>query len=419
MANIPSIINRDVSVFYGNTVRASRQLQTPRITDINGGNMPLLMANNVITTNDAASAAGNDGGICVERYQPINDTGLGDVVSDAPPAATGTSQTHTGLSNSQIKLDPANSAVNDFYNNWWIKITSGLHVNQVRKIFDYVGATRVASVTSPWTGVVITGTVSTSATSTTVTGVGTSFTTELAVGDTIVIGNETKEIAGIVNNVTLNTITAYNSTNINVQATLTHPSGGVTFSLYNRSYTCLFWDESAKTWQLAFSVDEAGSTITIISFADLNLGALNINGIIQAAGISFDSGVNVLSTYIDWTVSTVTSAFPVVNVITNDSGTEWEQVGNKVTLKLNIVFNQLILVAGELTGLFSINTAPASAATGVSGNATLVSQLPAPLTSVSALISMSPGTNIILLRVVGGGLPVASHRIYGELVYKV
>jgi len=419
MSNIPVIINRDTSVFYGNTVRASRQLQTPRITDIDGGNNPLLMANNVITTNDFAQEAGHDGGVCVERYQTSNDVGTGDVVNDVPPAETGTSQSHSGLSNNQITLDVGSSVANDFYNNWFIRVTSGLHLDQVRQVIDYVGATKVASVGSPWTPIVITGTVSTSATSTTVTGVGTLFTTELAVGDTIVIGNETKEIVGITNNVTLDAVTPYNSTNINISATLINPSGGVTFDLFNRRSTCLFWDESAKKWQLAFSVDEAGSTITIIDYADLCVGSVEVTSDLLTPGISFDGGVNVLSTYIDWTAVTVLSSMPALNTVTDDSNTVFEQVGNKVTLKLNLFFDQLVLLPAEFAGSFIITGAPPASANGVSANATLVSQGPAPYTSVSAMISMVPGTSVLELRVVGGGLPVASHRIFGELVYQV
>ena len=420
MSNIPVIINRDTSVFYGNTVRASRQLQTPRITDIDGGNNPLLMANNVITTNDFAQEAGHDGGVCVERYQTSNDAGTGDVVNDVPPAETGTSQSHSGLSKNQIALDAGTSSVaNDFYNSWFIRITSGLHLDQVRQVIDYVGATKVASVGSPWTPIVITGTVSTSATSTTVTGVGTLFTTELAVGDTIVIGNETKEIAGITNNVTLDTVTPYNSTNINISATLINPSGGVTFDLFNRRSTCLFWDESAKKWQLAFSVDKAGSTITIIDYADLCVGSVEVTSDLLTPGISFDGGVNVLSTYIDWTAVTVSSLIPALNTVTDDSNSVFEQVGNKVTLRLNLFFDQLILLGGELFGIFNISGAPPASSTGVSANTTLISQAPPPFSSVSGMVSMIPGTNFMLLRAVGGSLPVASHRIFGELIYQV
>lgn len=443
MANVPVIINRDVSVFFGNTVRASRQLQTPRITDINGGNDPLLMANNVVTMNDDASEPGHDGGICVARYQPINDTGAGDVVADTPPADTGTSQTHSGLNNSQIKLDAANSAVDDFYNKWFIKITSGLHIDQVREVLDYEGATRVATMTSPWTPIVITGTVSTSATSTTVTGLGTLFTTELAVGDTIIIGNETKEIFSITNDVTLDAVTPYNSTNINISCTLPHPSGGVTFDLYNRRFTCLFWDESAKKWQLVFSVCEADDTITIIEFADLCMGALEltdlkVSGVLQvdtiepctplgpitftenihAPGISFDSGANVLDTYLNWAPQTVTSLLPFLNTVTADAGTFCEQIGDKVTLKVNIFFAHSVVLPFEFSGLFLVTGAPPAAVGGICSNATLVSELPFPLTSRSAMISMIPGTSIIFLRVVGGSLPIATHRILGELIYR-
>jgi hypothetical protein len=55
------------------------------------------------------------------------------------------------MSNIQVTLHAGASVVDDFYNNWWIKITSGLNEDQVRHIIDYDGTTQVATLESEWT----------------------------------------------------------------------------------------------------------------------------------------------------------------------------------------------------------------------------------------------------------------------------
>ena len=52
---------------------------------------------------------------------------------------------------STITLAAGASAVNDFYNTQTITTTSGTGSGQSRTIFDYVGATKVATITPPWT----------------------------------------------------------------------------------------------------------------------------------------------------------------------------------------------------------------------------------------------------------------------------
>lgn len=51
---------------------------------------------------------------------------------------------------SAVTLDAAASAVDDFYNEAAVLITGGTGVGQVRVIADYVGATKVATVTRAW-----------------------------------------------------------------------------------------------------------------------------------------------------------------------------------------------------------------------------------------------------------------------------
>lgn len=62
---------------------------------------------------------------------------------------TGTAQ--TGSTSITIKLATAASSVDDYYNITYVLITSGTGVGQRRRITDYVGATRVATVNTAWT----------------------------------------------------------------------------------------------------------------------------------------------------------------------------------------------------------------------------------------------------------------------------
>jgi hypothetical protein len=61
------------------------------------------------------------------------------------------SGTATGGTSSTITLSIGSSAVNDYYVNDLVYITSGVGAGQVRQITAYVAATRVATVTPAWT----------------------------------------------------------------------------------------------------------------------------------------------------------------------------------------------------------------------------------------------------------------------------
>lgn len=86
----------------------------------------------------------SDGGYAVKRFQPANDSSLGEVVLDTS-TYTGTVQLN-GNTLTTICLDPSSSSTNDFYAGWWIKITSGTGANQVRKIKSYNGSTKIATI---------------------------------------------------------------------------------------------------------------------------------------------------------------------------------------------------------------------------------------------------------------------------------
>lgn len=100
----------------------------------------------VINKNQTASY---DAGFLIQRYQTSNQAGLGDVVSPAEtPIETGTAQ--SGTSNTIVLSNSANSNDN-YYNNWWIKITGGTTFNDVRQIVSYVGSTRTATISGTFT----------------------------------------------------------------------------------------------------------------------------------------------------------------------------------------------------------------------------------------------------------------------------
>jgi hypothetical protein len=104
------------------------------------------ITDNTFLVNSGPSGS-RDGGFLIQRYQIDNDTGAGDVVSAAEtPAATGT----LGAVNtvSVVELPAGFSAVDDFYNNYWIKFTSGPNNTFVRKITDYDGTTKNATLSS-------------------------------------------------------------------------------------------------------------------------------------------------------------------------------------------------------------------------------------------------------------------------------
>ena len=111
----------------------------------------LTVEDNIILVNSGPTGTA-DGGMAVKRFQDQNDAGTGDVVADAG-AQTSTqhaintfiaSATATTVVFSNDGASPP-SAIDDFYNGWWIKITAGTGVNQVRRIKDYVGSTRTAT----------------------------------------------------------------------------------------------------------------------------------------------------------------------------------------------------------------------------------------------------------------------------------
>lgn len=108
------------------------------------------VSDNILELNSAPFGTA-DAGVALKRYQPANDTALGDVVSDTPEY-TGTAQSGTSTS---ITLSNTDTALDDFYNGWWVKIISGTGTGQVRRIRSYNAITKVATIytTADQTGI--------------------------------------------------------------------------------------------------------------------------------------------------------------------------------------------------------------------------------------------------------------------------
>jgi hypothetical protein len=106
----------------------------------------------IVTINDnsivvnSAPAGISDGGLLIRRYQAPNNTGLGEVVNDTAKF-TGTFTTGSNTPTT-LALSASGSSVDGYYNGWWIKITSGPAAGVVRRIKEYYGATKMATIYS-------------------------------------------------------------------------------------------------------------------------------------------------------------------------------------------------------------------------------------------------------------------------------
>jgi hypothetical protein len=105
--------------------------------------------NNTMTLNGGPTSS-RDAGLFIKRYQTINDTGVGDVVTDTE-YTTFTLPSQSGMTTTQIKLPVTASSNDDEYTGWYIKVTSGFSANQVRLISSYNGSSKVAVTSTAWT----------------------------------------------------------------------------------------------------------------------------------------------------------------------------------------------------------------------------------------------------------------------------
>jgi hypothetical protein len=105
--------------------------------------------NNTMTLNGGPLSS-RDSGVFIKRYQTINDAGTGDVVTDTEYVSF-TLPSQSGMTSTQVKLPATASSSDDYYTNWYIKVSSGFSANQVRLVSGYVGSSRVATISTAWT----------------------------------------------------------------------------------------------------------------------------------------------------------------------------------------------------------------------------------------------------------------------------
>ena len=99
---------------------------------------------NIVVVNNGPSGTAN-GGLGIKRWQPANNTAIGDVVVDSPDETGTLNNTNTTTS---VMLPFTSNPSDDYYKDWWIKITNGTGADQVRKIKGYNGNTKIATIYS-------------------------------------------------------------------------------------------------------------------------------------------------------------------------------------------------------------------------------------------------------------------------------
>jgi len=179
---------------------------------------------NIIVVN-SSPVGSSDGGIAIKRYQFANNVAGGDVVQDSPEES-GTVQPGDN-SSTTIHLDATANSTDNYYNGWWIKLIGGTGANQVRRIKEYTGATRVAKIfdTSDQTGV---------------------------------LGNPSP---------------------VEGMDFITTPDQTTTYNLYPCHYVLSIWDESHNEFALVCSNNDPADHTNIAHYADLHINNLVANGI--------------------------------------------------------------------------------------------------------------------------------------------
>ena len=181
----------------------------------------VTIEDNIIIVNNAPAST-SDGGIGVKRYQPANNSSLGEVVLDSA-METGT-VVASGNTVTAINLGTNASGTDDYYNGWWVKVTAGTGAGQVRRIKDYDGTTKIATI----------------------------------MGDSDQVNQE--PIEG------LDLLTVLDATS--------------TFSLHECSYTFMLWDESNNEFAFTCSPNDPALEQPISNYANVhlaNLSADNVN----------------------------------------------------------------------------------------------------------------------------------------------
>jgi len=217
--NIPGI---PVNIGSTNSVTTINGNLNVKGTSTTINSVSLTIDDNITLLNNAPSGS-FDAGVAIKRFQTPNNTGSGDVVLDIPEE-TGTVSNGSN-SSSTVHLSPSSSSIDNYYQNWWIRVFSGTGSLQVRKIKSYNGSTRIATI-------YITG--------------------EL----TNVVPNEGLDLSVI-----LDPTSQYN--------------------LYNCSYVMNIWDETANEFAFVCSKDNPTDKVTINHYTNLHVKQLICESIVN------------------------------------------------------------------------------------------------------------------------------------------
>jgi len=147
MSDGPTIFHGDVSIVANNndTVLYGLGRLNVEYDTIIGGILSQLNSTNFVirdnlpVVNFGSTTNGRDIGIMGSRT--LSDV-LNDAATESGTASSGTVGT--------ITLDAGSSTVDDAYNGYILAITSGTGIGQTRDIVDYVGSTKIATVSSNW-----------------------------------------------------------------------------------------------------------------------------------------------------------------------------------------------------------------------------------------------------------------------------
>ena len=131
-------VGQNVSIGGNLTVSGTTTTVNSTIIDIK---------DNTLKLNSGPTGSGYDAGVINQRYQISNDAGTGDVVTEVARE----NYELDASSDNTITLPNTASSDNDYYNQWWIKITSGTGIDQVRQITEYDGTTKIATLDSNFT----------------------------------------------------------------------------------------------------------------------------------------------------------------------------------------------------------------------------------------------------------------------------
>ncbi len=141
-------IRKNLNV-YGNTIMNGNLTVIGTTTSLVTVNTELQ--DNVFLMN-AGPIGSKDAGFSIQRWQEENDLGEGDIVNDTVEESGILNNPQIGgLTSTQVQLSASSNPSDNYYNEWWIKITSGLNAGQVRKIIDYDGTNKIATIQSAWT----------------------------------------------------------------------------------------------------------------------------------------------------------------------------------------------------------------------------------------------------------------------------